>query len=124
MSKKKKILLLILPITFILMWSITAHSVQYSYDQLYRLVQVNRDDGSTTVYEYDDLGNRLSIVTTTSSSEIVASFTASPTNGAAPLEVMEKEDLFLPVPEPTQTMKIWRKKWSIAEGTARFLCIR
>ncbi len=53
---------------FLLLTS-TAHSdtYYYQYDDLHRLARVEQSDGSVTVYEYDDLGNRTSMAITSSS---------------------------------------------------------
>ena len=39
-------------------------TVNYQYDDLYRLTAVVRSDGSVTEYQYDAVGNRLSMITT------------------------------------------------------------
>ncbi len=41
-------------------------TTDYYYDALHRLTQVERADGTVTTYEYDDLGNRISVETTAS----------------------------------------------------------
>jgi YD repeat-containing protein len=78
---------------FIFMLSIfapffVAEANYYNCDELNRLVRVVRSDGTVTIYEYDNLGNRISMVTTQSGgSSPTAIFSASPTSGSAPLQV-------------------------------------
>lgn len=45
-------------------------TISYQYDDLHRLKQVDRSDGSVTIYNYDELGNRTSIIVTTSGGTI------------------------------------------------------
>ncbi len=72
---------------FFLTSSAAAPAAEYAYDDLHRLIRVEREDGSVTVYEYDDLGNRTSMVTAGMGEPPVALFTGSPTTGPVPLDV-------------------------------------
>ena len=73
------LLLLLLPV------SALAGTTTYQYDDLHRLTRVDRPDGTSTVYNYDDFGNRTSKTVTVPAP--VAAFTALPTSGPAPLAV-------------------------------------
>ena len=63
-----------------------AETVKYEYDDLHRLTRVERDT-TITIYEYDDLGNRTSMVVTLKHETPTALFSASPTSGVDPLTV-------------------------------------
>lgn len=63
-----------------------AETVKYEYDGLHRLTSVERDK-TLTIYEYDDLGNRTSMVVTLKYETPTALFSASPTSGVDPLTV-------------------------------------
>ncbi|RLF04938.1 MAG: hypothetical protein DRJ64_06225 [Thermoprotei archaeon] len=51
------------------------------------MTRVEQTDGSVTVYNYDDFGNRTSVVITSDATTSTALISASPTAGSAPLEV-------------------------------------
>lgn len=70
---KYKLLLLIIT-AFILTTSVNsfAATLSYQYDNLHRLTRVDRSDGSVTVYQYDELGNRTSKTTTVTNNSPVA----------------------------------------------------
>ncbi len=61
--------------------SFGAMTVNYTYDNLHRLTRVDRSDGSYTQYTYDEVGNRLSKVTTVTRTLTVAS--SNPDAGVA-----------------------------------------
>lgn len=63
-----------------------AETVKYEYDGLHRLTRVERDM-TVAIYEYDDLGNRTSMVMTLKHESPTALFSASPTSGVDPLTV-------------------------------------
>ncbi len=52
-------------------YSVKAEALTFShtYDNLHRLTSIERSDGTVTVYEYDELGNRILKVTTTEPSD-------------------------------------------------------
>ena len=61
-SKVRRSLFLILPIILIFFISVIAsygESVQYSYDELNRLIQIRYGDGTVINYSYDQAGNRI-----------------------------------------------------------------
>ena len=64
---KAKISLILFVVAFIFTSSITVFGAVtiYTYDNLHRLTKVERSDGSITTYQYDELGNRTSMVVTT-----------------------------------------------------------
>ena len=67
MSRKTKTSLVITALlTLLLSGTATAATTQYTYDNLNRLIRVERSGGATTLYEYDVLGNRTRMVVTTS----------------------------------------------------------
>jgi YD repeat-containing protein len=57
-------------------------NVQYVYDALGRLTQVIDPSGNAAVYNYDAVGNLLSITRSTTSSSALAIFSFSPAQGA------------------------------------------
>jgi len=63
--KTKASLVLTVLLCFLFSGTAVAATVQYTYDSLNRLTRVERTDGSVVVYEYDDLGNRTSMLVTT-----------------------------------------------------------
>jgi len=63
-----------------------AETVKYEYDGLHRLTSVERNE-TITIYKYDDLGNRTSMVVTLKHETPTALFSASPTSGVHPLTV-------------------------------------
>ena len=56
-------------------------NVQYVYDALGRLTQVIDTSGNTATYNYDAVGNLLSITTSTTSPSSLAIFSFSPSQG-------------------------------------------
>ncbi len=62
----KSKLLLLTVIVFILLSSTISFgaTITYQYDDLHRLTRVERSDGTVTVYTYDELGNRTSMIVT------------------------------------------------------------
>lgn len=81
--------LLFLPTIFCLMVITIGHAgtTSYQYDDLYRLKQVQRADGTVITYSYDELGNRLSKVVAPSTNNPLASFSASSVIGSIPLQI-------------------------------------
>jgi YD repeat-containing protein len=65
-----------------------AGTTSYEYNDLHRLTKVTRDDGSVTVYDYDELGDRKSVTTVIDTSTPTPLFTANYTSGTAPLTVI------------------------------------
>jgi len=65
-----------------------ADTTAYQYDDLHRLTQVARADGTVTVYHYDDFGNRTSKLVTVPSNSPVAQFTSNQQYGNSPLPVI------------------------------------
>ena len=61
----------------------SAAVLTYQYDTLNRLTRVERSDGSVTVYEYDELGNRKRMVVTNNTSVPRAIFLAHPRAGTS-----------------------------------------
>jgi len=57
-------------------------NVQYVYDALGRLTQVIDPSGNTAMYNYDAVGNMLSITRSTTSPSSLAIFSFSPTQGS------------------------------------------
>ncbi|MDY6944027.1 MAG: PKD domain-containing protein, partial [Pseudomonadota bacterium] len=89
MYRKRSIVLLVLGLTCFLFCGSASGSatVLYEYDDLHRLTRVERPDGSVTVYEYDDFGNRTSKVVTAAATTPTVLFGANQTSGIAPLPV-------------------------------------
>ncbi|MDP3563770.1 MAG: PKD domain-containing protein, partial [Methanoregula sp.] len=81
--------LLLLTALFCLLFPIVAGAgtTSYQYDELHRLTQIQRPDGTVITYAYDALGNRTSKVVVASISAPVAGFSANPLTGAASLVV-------------------------------------
>ena len=83
-----------------------AETVMYEYDGLHRLTRVERDK-TLTIYEYDDLGNRTSMVVTLKYETPTALFSASPTSGVEPLPVSFMD-------QSTGDITSW--SWSFGDG--------
>jgi len=83
-----------------------AETVKYEYDGLHRLTRVERDK-TLTIYNYDDLGNRTSMVVTLKHETPTALFTASPTSGVEPLPVSFMD-------QSTGDITSW--SWSFGDG--------
>ena len=83
-----------------------AETVMYEYDGLHRLTRVERDK-TITIYEYDDLGNRTSMVVTLKHETPTALFSASPTSGIQPLTVSFTD-------QSTGDITSW--SWSFGDG--------
>lgn len=64
-----------------------AGTTNYEYDDLHRLTRVERADGSITIYNYDELGNRTSVNTVLDIFVPTALFTANHTSGTVPLAI-------------------------------------
>lgn len=62
-------------------WAQSGASVQYVYDALGRLTTVVDPSGNVATYNYDAVGNFLSITTSTSSPSALAILGFSPTEG-------------------------------------------
>jgi PKD repeat protein len=86
---KSKAFIGLFVVAFILMSSFIAFgtTINYQYDDLHRLKQIERSDGTITVYYYDEVGNRTRKIVTSPSSPPVAEFTATPRSGTPPLTV-------------------------------------
>jgi len=56
-----------------------AETVKYEYDGLHRLTLVERDK-TITIYEYDDLGNRTSMVVILKDDTPITTVPSAPTN--------------------------------------------
>ena len=69
-----------------------AETTQYRYDDLHRLTRVERPDGTVTVYEYDDFGNRTSKAVTGPSTMPTAMFTADQTSGIGGQQSANQDD--------------------------------
>ena len=82
------------------------NDVNYTYDQLNRLIGVQYSDGTAIGYTYDDVGNRI-IQNVIFPSSPEASFAASPTNGSAPLAVAFTD-------QSTGTISSW--SWNFGDG--------
>src|SRR5258708_38631822 len=63
------------------LWAQSSVSVQYVYDSLGRLTKVVDPSGNVATYNYDAVGNLLSITRTTSSPSALAIFGFSPAQG-------------------------------------------
>ena len=83
-----------------------AETVKYEYDGLHRLTRVERDQ-TITIYEYDDLGNRTSMVVTLKYETPTALFSASPTSEVEPLPVSFTD-------QSTGDITSW--SWSFGDG--------
>ena len=83
-----------------------AETVKYEYDGLHRLTRVERDK-TLTIYEYDDLGNRTSMVVTLKHETPTALFSASPTSGVPPLTISFTD-------QSTGDITSWT--WSFGDG--------
>ena len=79
----------IMVITFALLFltDAVADKIFYEFDSLHRLTRVERSDGSSTIYEYDDLGNRTSYIVSAGTGAPSAAFSALNIRGNLPLEV-------------------------------------
>ena len=64
------------------LWAQSSVSVQYVYDSLGRLTKVVDPSGNVATYNYDAVGNLLSITRTTSSPSALAIFGFSPAQGS------------------------------------------
>src|SRR5260370_33941725 len=64
------------------LWAQSGASVQYVYDSLGRLTKVVDPSGNVATYNYDAVGNLLSITRTTSSPSALAIFGFSPAQGS------------------------------------------
>src|SRR5260370_9340381 len=64
------------------LWAQSCASVQYVYDALGRLTTVVDPSGNVATYNYDAVGNLLSITRTTSSPSALAIFGFSPSQGS------------------------------------------
>lgn len=68
MRSKSKVACMYYFLAIILFFFLTicnALTIKYSYDDLYRLTRVEHPDGTVIIYNYDNLGNRTSMVVTT-----------------------------------------------------------
>jgi YD repeat-containing protein len=65
---------------------IFAGTTSYQYDDLNRLTRIERANGAIILYNYDELGNRISKLVT-HGTILTAHFSCSPTIGTAPLTV-------------------------------------
>jgi YD repeat-containing protein len=64
MKRKRECLLILIVFSFLMPFGNQALglTVNYQYDDLYRLTRVERSDGIVTEYQYDGAGNRLARV--------------------------------------------------------------
>jgi PKD repeat protein len=83
-----------------------AETVKYEYDGLHRLTRVERDK-TIIIYEYDDLGNRTSMVVILKHDTPTALFLASPIIGIHPLTVSFTD-------QSTGDISSW--SWSFGDG--------
>ena len=83
-----------------------AETVKYEYDGLHRLTRVERDK-TITIYQYDDLGNKTSMVVTLKHESPTALFSANPTSGVEPLPVSFTD-------QSTGDITSW--SWSFGDG--------
>jgi len=87
MNKKiNSFLTIVILLCLIFSFPAFAETVMYDYDGLHRLTRVERDR-TITIYNYDDLGNRTSMVVTLKHEVPTALFSASPASGIHPLTV-------------------------------------
>lgn len=79
MNKKiKSFLTIVILLCLIFSLPVFAETVKYKYDGLHRLTYVERDK-TITIYEYDDLGNRTSMVVTLKHETPIPTVPSSPT---------------------------------------------
>lgn len=89
---KKNIRALLLPfllVSSLLVWQVSIHAdqAQYFYDELGRLVGVVDSQGNAAVYNYDAVGNLLSIQRFTSGATGIGIFFLSPSSGGIGAQV-------------------------------------
>jgi YD repeat-containing protein len=70
------------PLVFLvgLMITPTSHAIDYIYDDLNRLIQVNYPTGQTISYSYDSVGNLLSVTLSDSNTDTTNQVAADTSN--------------------------------------------
>jgi len=107
MNKKiNSFLTIVILLCLIFSFPAFAETVMYDYDGLHRLTRVERDT-TITIYQYDDLGNRTSMIVTLKHETPTALFSASPTSGVDPLTVSFTD-------QSTGDITSW--SWSFGDG--------
>jgi len=86
MKAVKSVIVFLISYFMVAAVSLAGNSIN-TYDDLHRLTRVERSDGTVTVYEYDDLGNRTAKVVTALTTTPSAMFSANQINGSIPLQV-------------------------------------
>lgn len=84
MKKNSIFFLVIIQIIYFAIYNVNAATIKYQYDDLHRLIMVERVGEGITEYKYDELGNRTEKKV---SKHLAPLFSVTPISGQAPLSV-------------------------------------
>jgi len=102
------------------LWALSGASVQYVYDALGRLTTVVDPSGNAATYNYDAVGNPLSITRSTTSPSALAILGFSPTQGGAGTTVTIQGQNFSATPT-ANTVKFNGTTATVTAATANSL---